>query len=71
MPLTNSITTAMNEGAEKCNGYLDYTVDYYYNLTSVTVFMHDDGLALWSKWKGTAAHTPFVSFTDLAHAVTI
>ena len=66
----NSITTAMNEGAEECNGYLDYIVDYYYNLTSVTVFMHDDGLAPWSKWKGAAAHTPFVSFTDLAHAVT-
>ena len=66
----NSIATAMNEGAEECNGYLDYIVDYYHNLTSVTVFMHDDGLAPWSKWKGESAHTPFISFTDLAHAVT-
>ena len=64
----NSIATAMNEGAKECNGYLDYIVDYYHNLTSVTVFMHNDGLASWSKWKGELVHTPFISLTDLAHA---
>ena len=57
----NSIATAMNEGAEECNGYLDYIVDYYHNLTSVTVFMHDDGLAPWSKWKG-GAHTIYIIY---------
>jgi hypothetical protein len=72
LPGTNftSIFTARRTGAaEECNGYLDYIVDNYNKLSSVTVFMHDDGLSPWSKWKGNQAHTPFLNFKDLAKAV--
>jgi Protein of unknown function (DUF3431) len=34
-----------NQGAEECNGYLDYIYDYYYNLTSVTIFLHGDAIS--------------------------
>jgi Protein of unknown function (DUF3431) len=54
-----------NEGSEECNGYLDYMHDYYDDLTSVTVFMHDDGLWPYSKWKGEDAHTPFETFEPI------
>ena len=63
-----SILGATQAGAEECNGYLDYIVDHYNNLSSVTVFMHDDGLYPWSKWKGKAAHTPFYSFAQVVNA---
>jgi len=59
----------INAGAEECNGYIDYMYDYYYNLTEITVFMHDDALAGWSKHKGPHAHTPFDTFRELANAV--
>ena len=55
-------------GVEECNGYLDFMHDYYYNLTTVTVFMHDDGLWPYSKWKGRDAHTPFATFGPIAKA---
>jgi len=72
LPGTNftSIFTARRTGAaEECNGYLDYIVDNYYKLSSVTIFMRDDGLSPWSKWKENQAHTPFLNFTDLVKAV--
>ena len=72
LPQTNftSIFTARQTGAaEECNDYLDYIVDNYNKLSSVTVFMHDDGLSPWSKWKGKQAHTPFLNSTDLVKAV--
>jgi hypothetical protein len=68
-PSTNySVLTAHQAGAEECNGYLDYIVDHYDNLRPVTVFMHDDGLYPWSKWKGKSAHTPFYSFRQVVNA---
>ena len=45
-------------------------VDYYDGgFTDVTVFMHDDGLFPWSKWRGSSAHTPFSNFTQLVDAI--
>lgn len=43
-------------------------MDYYDDLNSVTIFMHDDGLYPWSKWKGKHAHTPFYSFGQVVNA---
>jgi Protein of unknown function (DUF3431) len=40
-----TVHTPPNEGAEECNGYLDYIYDYYYNLTSVTIFLHGDAIS--------------------------
>jgi len=69
-PSTNySVMTATRAGAEECNGYLDYIVDNYDDLSSVTVFMHDDGLYPWSKHKGLDAHTPFYSFGQVVDAI--
>jgi hypothetical protein len=31
-------------GKEECNDYLDYIMEFYHQLTDITVFMHDDGL---------------------------
>ena len=63
-----SVMTAHQAGKDECNGYLDYIVDHYDDLHPVTVFMHDDGLHPWSKWKGKQAHTPFDSFGQLVNA---
>jgi Protein of unknown function (DUF3431) len=60
--------TSPNQGPEECNGYLDYMHDYYDNLTSVTVFMHDDGLWPYSTHKGWDAHTPFTTFEPIVNA---
>jgi hypothetical protein len=60
--------TTTNQGTEECNGYLDYMHDYYDNLTSVTVFMHDDGLWPYSTHKGWDAHTPFKTFEPIVNA---
>jgi len=64
----HSVMTATQAEAEECNGYLDYIVDYYDDLNSITAFMHDDGLYPWSKSKGRSAHTPFHSFTQVVNA---
>lgn len=72
LPGTNFSSIFMdrrNGAAEECTGYLDYIVNNYDKLSSVTVFMQDDGLSPWSQWKGKQAHTPFLNFTDLAKAV--
>ncbi|CAB9526013.1 expressed unknown protein [Seminavis robusta] len=60
--------TPTNAGAEECNGYLDYMHDYYQDLTTVTVFMHGDGLRSFSRHSGTSAHTPFDTFEPIANA---
>ena len=62
-------TTAFRLGAEECNGYLDYIVDNYETLSPITVFMHDDGLYPWSKWRGRGAHTPFANFTQVVQTI--
>ena len=66
---TSIFTDHRNGAAEECTGYLDYIVNNYDKLSSVTVFMQDDGLSPWSQWKGKQAHTPFLNFTDLAKDV--
>ena len=65
---TNYSIPTTNKGSEECNGYLDYLYDHYDNLTSVTIFVHDDAFYPWSKWKGASAHTPFASFYELVNA---
>jgi hypothetical protein len=58
-----------NVGAEECNGYLDYIMDFYHNLTDVTVFMHDDGLIPYNKrTDDVAKHSPFYNFSQVAEA---
>jgi hypothetical protein len=64
-----STLSAHQLGAEECNGYLDYLVDYYDDFTDITVFMHDDGLWPWSKSRGSGAHSPFSNFTQLVNAL--
>jgi hypothetical protein len=60
----------INIKAEECNGYLDYMHDYYHNLTSVTVFMHDDGLLLYSQHTDVSdAHTPFATFEPIVMVI--
>jgi hypothetical protein len=69
-PSTNySVFTAHRVGSDECNGYLDYLVDYYDDLTSITVFMQDDGLWPWSKSKREAAHTPFSDFPNIVQSL--
>ena len=66
---TSIFTDRQNDASEECTGYLDYIVNNYNKLSSVSVFMQDDGLSPWSKWKGEQAHTPFLNLTDLVKAV--
>lgn len=71
-----SVTTAMHAGAEECNGYLDYIYDYYYNLTMVTIFFHEDGLIPYTKPDRAQAvkegrewyHTGFYNFSEVVDA---
>jgi Protein of unknown function (DUF3431) len=60
--------TVTNQGWEECNGYLDYMHDYYDNHTTVTVFMHDDGLWPYSTHQGWDAHTAFQTFDPIVNA---
>lgn len=63
-----SVLTAVQAGSDECNGYLDYLVDYYENLTSINVFMHDDALWGYSRHRGINAHTPFDNFRQVMNA---
>ena len=75
-PTKFSVTTAVNAGPEECNGYLDYIYDYYYNLTNVTVFFHEDGLIPYTKQNRIRAikngkewyHTGFYNFSEVVAA---
>lgn len=58
---------APNVGSEECTTYLKYILDYYDNLTDVTVFAHDDALRPYRK--ADIKHTPFDTFTELSEAV--
>jgi hypothetical protein len=57
-------------GAQECDGYLHYIIDNYGEdkLADVNIFIHDDALQPYSKWKGAAAHTMFHNFTHFANA---
>jgi hypothetical protein len=58
-----------NVGAEECNGYLDYIIEFYHNLTDITVFMHDDGLIPYNTRKDSVSrHSPFYQFSQVAEA---
>ncbi|CAB9519782.1 expressed unknown protein [Seminavis robusta] len=57
-----------NAGEEECNGYLDFMYDYYHNLSTVTVFMHDDGLIPYdTKHEAKLYHTPFSTFEPIVN----
>jgi len=59
---------ALNAGAEECNGYLDYMLDYYDNLTDVNIFVHDDALRPYDiKHKADLKHTPFDTMEALVN----
>ena len=61
-----SVNTAINNGAEECNGYVDYMYDYYNNLTTTTVFFHDDGLTPYdTKHEAHLLHTNFSHFDQV------
>ncbi|CAB9519781.1 expressed unknown protein [Seminavis robusta] len=61
-------TPSNHKLAEECNGYLDFMHDYYDELTTVTVFMHDDGLIPYdTQHKATFYHTPFHTFEPIVN----
>ena len=65
---TTVITTAINGGAEECNGYFDYLYDYYDTLTEITIFFHEDGLKPYNKPGRTYLHTDFTNFSEVVDA---
>lgn len=59
---------ALNVGAEECNGYFDYMLDYYDDLTDVNIFVHDDALKSYDKKHSPElVHTPFDTFEPLVN----
>jgi hypothetical protein len=58
-----------NVASEECNGYLDYIIDLYHDLTDITVFMHDDGLIPYNKRTNPVEiHSPFHNFSQIVDA---
>ncbi|CAB9523897.1 expressed unknown protein [Seminavis robusta] len=57
----------INAGPEECNGYFDYMHDYYNDLTTVNVFVHDDALLPFSRYKREEAHTMFETFEPIVN----
>jgi hypothetical protein len=58
-----------NFASEECTGYFDYIMEFYHNLTDITVFMQDDGLIPYSKYTDySSMHSPFHNFSQVADA---